>query len=88
MIDNIKYFKKLHYYDETGKELSRKEVEDLDIEYNEYIDLEEAANLLVDELSSRFSDEEEPTWEDVEEAYIRGVFDGIKYSGYKTNAAN
>lgn len=76
-MDNIKDFKRLHYYGQDGKELTPEEIKRMGMEPEPCMSLEESAYQCAYDLSNDWA-VETPTWEDVKAAYKKGAEDGIK----------
>ena len=78
-MENIKEFKKTHYYGADGKELSPDQVEKCGLDPNDYMTLDECAYQAAYDISNDWA-KKVPEWKDVEEAYRRGSEDGINYA--------
>ena len=78
-MENIKDFKKVHYYGSNGIELTKEELKKIGIKSDSYKSLEDCAYQASYDISNDWA-KETPNWEDVREGYRRGVEDGIKYA--------
>ena len=75
-MENIEKFKKDVYYNANGV-LSDEEAKKLGLGPS-YTSLDECAYQCAYDISNDWA-QEQPTWNDVQEAYKRGVEDGIRY---------
>lgn len=84
-MENITKFKKLRYYGSDGKELTKEEIKKtLGIEEDEYMSSDECAYQCAYDMSNDWA-KETPDWNDVQEAYKKGVEDALKYAGVEGN---
>jgi hypothetical protein len=82
MFENIKNFKKEHFYF-NSRELTPDECEKIGIGRENYKSLEECAYQCAYDLSGDWM-KDCPTWHDVQEAYKLGAADGIAYQKQQT----
>ena len=75
-MENIEKFKKVKYYQGT-RELTEEEVKKFGMTSPDYMTLDECAYQAMYNLTEDYS--KEPTWDMIQEAYKKGVEDGIKY---------
>ena len=76
MLNNIENFKKVKYY-QGKRELTEEEVKDLGMTSPDYMSLDECAYQTAYDLSEDWS--KKLNWDLVQEAYKKGVEDGLKY---------
>ena len=76
-MENILKFKKVRVFGSKG-ELSKEEIEKLGLPTDEYFSLDECAYQCAYDMSEDWLIDN-PTWNDIQEAYKKGVEDALKY---------